>query len=68
MVLIELASLDEFTPNHKEFLHLLLNIMGITINRIANHMQVEKLLKESQIFTEKLQTQSEELQLQQEEL
>ncbi len=65
---VEVASLDEFSTNHKEFLHRVLNIMGITINRIANHMQVEKLLKESQIFTEKLQTQSEELQLQQEEL
>ncbi|WP_161822792.1 ATP-binding protein, partial [Sporotomaculum syntrophicum] len=65
---IELASLDEFSPSHKEFLHRVLNIMGITINRIANHMQVEKLLKESQIYTEELQTQSEELQLQQEEL
>ncbi len=68
LAVVELASLDEFSPLQVELLHRVLNTMGIAINRIANHMQVEKLLKESQIFTEELQTQSEELQLQQEEL
>ncbi len=68
LAVVELASLGEFSPLQVEFLHRVFNTMGITINRIANYMQVEKLLKESQIFTEELQTQSEELQLQQEEL
>jgi len=68
LAVVELASLDEFSPLQVELLRRVLNTLGITINRIANYMQVEKLLKESQIFTEELQTQSEELQLQQEEL
>jgi len=68
LAVVELASLEEFSPLQMELLHRVLNIMGTTINRIANYMQVEKLLKESQIFTEELQSQSEELQLQQEEL
>ncbi|WP_332834991.1 histidine kinase dimerization/phospho-acceptor domain-containing protein, partial [Rhodococcus rhodochrous] len=42
--------------------------MGTAINSIFVHMQVRKLLKESQTLTEELQSQSEELQLQQEEL
>lgn len=65
---IELASLEEFTPIQQELLNQVLKDSGITINRIENHMQVEKLLKESQVMTEELQTQAEELQLQQEEL
>ncbi|RYD04670.1 hypothetical protein N752_14960 [Desulforamulus aquiferis] len=52
----------------QNLLHELANIIGVTINRVAGHMQVQKLLKESQELTEELQIQSEELQLQQEEL
>ncbi|MGG3451552.1 response regulator, partial [Domibacillus aminovorans] len=41
---------------------------GTNIKSILRHMQVEKLLQESQALTEELQSQSEELQSQQEEL
>ncbi|PWK14492.1 signal transduction histidine kinase [Tumebacillus permanentifrigoris] len=66
--MIELASFELFTDMHMALLQQVVETIGITINSIAYHMQVEKLLKESQAMTEELQSQSEELQLQQEEL
>ncbi|KEO82400.1 response regulator [Tumebacillus flagellatus] len=65
---IELASFEPFTDLHHTFLRQVVDNVGTTINSIAYHMQVERLLKESQAMTEELQSQSEELQLQQEEL
>jgi two-component system chemotaxis sensor kinase CheA len=65
---IELASFEPFTELQLKLLEQVVETVGITINSIAYHMQVERLLKESQAMTEELQSQSEELQLQQEEL
>lgn len=65
---IEFASLQPFGRFEETLLSEVLNKIGITINRIKNHMQVEQLLKESQVLAEELQVQSEELQTQQEEL
>ncbi|MBL0387578.1 response regulator [Tumebacillus sp. ITR2] len=65
---IELASFEPFTDSQRTLLNQVVENVGTTINSIAYHMQVEKLLKESQAMTEELQSQSEELQLQQEEL
>lgn len=64
----EFASFQPFTQLHLELLEELTDILGITIHSISGHMQIQRLLGESQLFTEELQTQSEELQLQQEEL
>lgn len=68
IAIIELASLQEFTALEKEFLEHVRKNIGIILNRIEAHAQVQKLLIESQTLTEELQTQSEELQTQQEEL
>ncbi|MDP4159320.1 MAG: response regulator, partial [Bacillota bacterium] len=68
VAVVELASLQPFSPIQKELLELISKDIGVTINRVESHMKIGKLLKESQILTEELQSQSEELQLQQEEL
>jgi len=65
---LELASLQRFTPLQKDFLQEIIRDIGTIMNSIYIHMQVRNLLKESQTLTEELQSQSEELQLQQEEL
>lgn len=68
VAVIELASLSEFSPLEREFLEQVRWNIGIILNRIEEHAQIQKLLAESQALTEELQTQSEELQTQQEEL
>ncbi|GGD78080.1 ATP-binding protein [Paenibacillus nasutitermitis] len=68
VAVIELASFHPFTPAHLQLLEDLAGLLGITVNSVSGHMQIQQLLHESQTFTEELQTQSEELQLQQEEL
>lgn len=65
---VELASFHELNETSMELLEELIETLGVTISSIAGQMQVQKLLKEAQVFTEELQTQSEELQQQQEEL
>ncbi|MTI79691.1 MAG: response regulator [Firmicutes bacterium] len=68
LAVIELASLTDFSPMHQELLEQIRWNIGTALNRIQRHMEIEKLLAESQTLTEELQTQSEELQRQQEEL
>ncbi|KAB7705960.1 response regulator [Bacillus aerolatus] len=68
LAVIELASFEPFNPLEQMLLQEVMDNIGININSILRHMQVEKLLEESQALTEELQSQSEELQLQQEEL
>jgi two-component system chemotaxis sensor kinase CheA len=65
---IEVATLKEISSLQQLLLKQACEVLGITINRIQRHQQVELLLKESQVLNEELQAQSEELQLQQEEL
>ncbi|MBM7659887.1 two-component system chemotaxis sensor kinase CheA [Bacillus mesophilus] len=65
---MEIATLKEISPLQKMLLKQACEVLGVTINRIQRHQQVELLLKESQVLNEELQSQSEELQLQQEEL
>ncbi|MEB1806734.1 MAG: response regulator [Bacillaceae bacterium] len=65
---LELAKFERFTSLQLKLLKQVSESSGAIINRIINHMQIEKLLTESQTLTEELQTQSEELQQQQEEL
>lgn len=66
--IIEIASLDEFTPLEIQLLNELTGNFGVILNNIAGRVRVEELLRESQALTEELQAQSEELQSQQEEL
>lgn len=68
VAVLEMASLQSFTPLQLELLDLVAQNIGMTINRIQAHMKIRSLLSESQVLTEELQSQSEELQLQQEEL
>lgn len=68
LAVIELASLGNFSPLHQALLQQVLSNLGINANKIINHMEVERLLKESQALTEELQIQAEELQTQAEEL
>lgn len=65
---LELAAFHEINELQMMFLQEVIDTLGVTISSIAGQMQVQRLLKEAQIFTEELQTQSEELQQQQEEL
>ena len=68
LAVIELASFKSFSNLEQMLLKEIMSNLGTNIKSILRHMQVEKLLQESQLLTEELQTQSEELQLQQEEL
>ncbi|KMY42785.1 response regulator [Peribacillus loiseleuriae] len=65
---IELASFQSFSHLEQLLLKEIIRNLGINIQSIIRHMQVERLLQESQALTEELQSQSEELQSQQEEL
>ncbi|WNB92415.1 CHASE3 domain-containing protein [Bacillus sp. NEB1478] len=68
VAVIELASLNEYTSQHKKFIQTVLETFGLTINRVIDRMEIARLLSESQAMTEELQAQSEELQTQSEEL
>ncbi|MBE6185041.1 response regulator [Heyndrickxia ginsengihumi] len=68
LAVLELASMDQFTPLELKFIEQINHTLGIAINSVLSRMEVERLLKESQMMTEELQTQSEELQTQSEEL
>ncbi|WP_244886792.1 response regulator [Domibacillus aminovorans] len=68
LAVIELASFESFSHLEEVLLQEVMSNLGINIQSILGHMQVEKLLQESQALTEELQSQSQELQSQQEEL
>ncbi|WP_232454527.1 histidine kinase dimerization/phospho-acceptor domain-containing protein, partial [Domibacillus aminovorans] len=68
LAVIELASFEPFNDLEEMLLKEVISNLGTNIKSILRHMQVEKLLQESQALTEELQSQSEELQSQQEEL
>jgi CheY-like chemotaxis protein/signal transduction histidine kinase len=59
---IELASVNAFTPLQATFLEQLTNSIGIVLNSIEATMQTEGLLKQSQQLAVELQTQQKELQ------
>ena len=65
---IELASIDSFTPSHITFLEQLADIIGVVINNIEGTMRTERLLAQSQQLTTEQQTQQRELQKTNEEL
>ena len=65
---IELATLNAFTPSHLAFLEQLTASIGIVLNSIEATMQTEGLLKQSQQLAVELQTQQKELQQTNEQL
>ncbi|MDQ3933660.1 MAG: HAMP domain-containing protein [Actinomycetota bacterium] len=65
---IELASVQEFTDVHLQFLEQLMETIGVVLSTIIANTRTEQLLAQSQSLTQELQSQSEELQTQQEEL
>jgi len=68
IAVIELATLDHFTSLHMELINDILEVLGTIIHSVESRVEVERLLRESQMLTEELQTQAEELLTQQEEL
>ncbi|GAA3443463.1 HAMP domain-containing protein [Planomonospora venezuelensis] len=65
---LELASFEEFSEVHHDFLTQLVETIGVTMNTIIANSRTEDLLTESQRLTTELRERSEELQRQQEEL
>ena len=65
---IELASLEPFTPTHLTFLEQLTQSIGVVLNTIEATMRTENLLQQSQQLTIELQTRQTELQQTNEEL
>ncbi len=65
---IELASLENFSPTHEVFLGQLMESIGIVLNTIEANTLTEDLLKQSQSLAKELQSQQQELQKTNQEL
>ncbi|WP_035793081.1 HAMP domain-containing protein [Kitasatospora mediocidica] len=65
---IELATVHDFTPVHRDFLEQLMESIGVNVNTIMANARTDELLGESQRLTGELQARSAELQARQEEL
>jgi signal transduction histidine kinase/DNA-binding response OmpR family regulator/HAMP domain-containing protein len=65
---IELATLDRFSPTHEVFLDQLMETVGIVLNTIEANTRTEDLLKQSQSLARELQSRQEELQKTNQEL
>jgi signal transduction histidine kinase/DNA-binding response OmpR family regulator/HAMP domain-containing protein len=65
---LELASVERFSPSHQAFLDQLTESIGIVINTIEANTRTEDLLKQSQSLANELQRRQEELQRTNEEL
>jgi HAMP domain-containing protein/CheY-like chemotaxis protein/signal transduction histidine kinase len=65
---IEMSSIEPFTPTHLTFLEQLTQSIGVVLNTIEATMRTEELLKQSQQLTIELQTRQTELQSTNEEL
>ncbi|NHN30461.1 response regulator [Paenibacillus agricola] len=68
LAVVELASLDVFTPIQRQLVEQIRSTVGIAMNSAAAQMEVQRLLEESQSLSEELQAQTEELQQQTEAL
>jgi len=62
LAVVELASLNRFSPAHLAFLEQLSESIGIGLNTISATMRKEELLMESQALAEELQDQQKDLQ------
>jgi signal transduction histidine kinase/CheY-like chemotaxis protein/HAMP domain-containing protein len=58
---IELASFQQFSATHLDFLDRLMESIGIVLNTIEANMRTEKLLRQSQSLAQELQAQQAEL-------
>ena len=65
---LELASVECFSPSHQAFLDQLTESIGIVINTIKANMRTEDLLTQSQSLAKQLQSRGEELQQTNQEL
>jgi signal transduction histidine kinase/HAMP domain-containing protein/CheY-like chemotaxis protein len=65
---IELASVGEFTPGHRDLLEQLKETIGVAVNTITTNSRTDTLLGESQRLTTELQARQEELQASNSEL
>lgn len=65
---IELASLEAFTPIQLKLVDQARSTLGIAMNNVLAQMEVKRLLEESQAMSEELQVQTEELKAQSDEL
>ncbi|RTE10683.1 CHASE3 domain-containing protein [Paenibacillus whitsoniae] len=65
---VELAGMKPFLSQHLELLDRLQDKFSSVMDSVLDHMEIERLLGESQVMTEELQAQAEELQMQSEEL
>jgi signal transduction histidine kinase/DNA-binding response OmpR family regulator len=59
---IELASFQQFSPTHQDFLDQLTESIGIVLNTIEANSRTEELLKQSQSLANELQSQQDQLQ------
>ncbi|OLE26995.1 MAG: hybrid sensor histidine kinase/response regulator [Catenulispora sp. 13_1_20CM_3_70_7] len=59
---IELASVNEFTQVHRDFLEALKETIGVAVNTITTNARTDALLRESQRLTGELQSRQEDLQ------
>src|SRR6202008_4297439 len=59
---VELASLESFSPSHQAFLDQLTESIGIVLNTIEANSRTENLLTQSQSLAVELQSRQEELQ------
>ena len=65
---LEIGSLTEFSETEKEFLHTSMDSIAVSVNSAISRKQIQKLLEESQVHSEELQSQQEELRQLNEEL
>ncbi|WP_243633314.1 hybrid sensor histidine kinase/response regulator [Paenibacillus xerothermodurans] len=68
IAVFEVSAIKPLTELELKLVHDLCDIAAVTIHRIKSQLRVEELLRISQLLTDELQTQSEELLLQQDEL
>jgi len=65
---IEIGSITDFNETEKEFIHVSMDSIAISVNSAISRKRIQELLEETQVQTEELQTQQEELKQMNEEL
>ena len=65
---IEIGSLNEFSEKEKEFINTSMDSIAISVNSAISRKRIQELLEETQVQTEELQSQQEEMKQMNEEL
>jgi len=65
---IEIGSITNFNETEKEFIHVSMDSIAISVNSAISRKRIQELLEETQVQTEELQMQQEELKQMNEEL